>query len=155
MLAINGVNPDGRGCVVAAPLAEERRLTAKRRNVLTKLTCHLAAAHRLRRLQATGEALTAAPEAILSSDGTVRHAESGATSREALTRLQQSALAIASARGDLRLRDPEQAVDEWKGLIAARRTLLEVCEMDGRKYLVARQNRPESVRPNSAHGEGA
>jgi DNA-binding CsgD family transcriptional regulator len=37
-----------------------------------------------------------------------------------------------------------QAVDEWKGLIAARWTLLDVTEKDGRRYLVARQNRPRA-----------
>jgi len=61
--------------------------------------------------------------------------------------LKHSALAIARSRGALRARDPEEAVDEWKGLIAARWTLLDVCETDGRTYLVARQNRPHTQGP--------
>jgi DNA-binding CsgD family transcriptional regulator len=37
---------------------------------------------------------------------------------------------------------PGTSLDEWKGLIAARWTLLDVVESDGRKYMVARQNQP-------------
>lgn len=48
----------------------------------------------------------------------------------------------------LRIRVPRQAVDEWKGPIAARWTLLDVCETDGQRYLVARQNHPRAQGPN-------
>jgi DNA-binding CsgD family transcriptional regulator len=108
----------------------------------------LAAAHRLRATLASAEAGPGAPEAILGRDGKIHHAEGEARSKIALTRLRHSALAISNARGDLRVRDPELAVDEWKGLIAARWTLLDVGETDGRRYLVARQNRPMTQVPS-------
>ena len=56
-------------------------------------------------------------------------------------------MTIAAARGDLRRAAPDRAVDEWKGLIAARWTLVDVCERDGTRYLVARQNSPKSKGP--------
>jgi len=146
-LAINGRNPNGHGCLVMATLREEMRLTARQRNMLTKISCHLAAAHRLRQRLASEEAHSGAAEAILDHDGKIHHAEGEARSKMALTRLKHSALAIARARGTLRARAPEEAVDEWKGLIAARWTLLDVCETDGRTYLVARQNRPHTQGP--------
>jgi DNA-binding CsgD family transcriptional regulator len=68
--------------------------------------------------------------------------EGEASSLATLTRLQNSALAIANDSGDARARDPKQAVTEWKGPIAARWSLLAVSELDGVTYLVARQNRP-------------
>jgi DNA-binding CsgD family transcriptional regulator len=143
-LGMNGMNPDGHGCVLLAPLAQETRLSARRRSILTKLTCHLAAAHRLRRSLENGDASKNAPEAILDHHGKVHHAEGEARSKSALSHLKESAAAIARSRGRLRKSDPEQAVDEWKGLIAARWTLVDVCETDGSRYLVARQNRPET-----------
>ena len=52
--------------------------------------------------------------------------------------------AVVGKDGQLK---PELAVDEWKGLIAAHWTLLEVRERDGRRYLVARQNEPRTRGP--------
>ena len=147
-LSINGRNPSGQGCLVMALLRKEMRLTTQRRNVLTKISSHLAAAHRLRHRLASKVAHSGAAEAILDHDGKIHHAEGEARSKMALTRLKHSALAIARSRGALRARDPEEAVDEWKGLIAARWTLLEVCETDGRRYLVARRNRPRTQGPS-------
>jgi DNA-binding CsgD family transcriptional regulator len=146
-LAMNGMNPSGRGCVVLAPLRQETTLTRRRRNVLTKLACHLAAAHRLRRCLASDQAHQSPPEAVLDRDGRIHHAEGEARSKSALMRLKYSAAAIARSRGSLRLSNPEQAVDEWKGLIAARWTLVDVSEQDGSTYLIARQNRPGARGP--------
>jgi DNA-binding CsgD family transcriptional regulator len=146
-LTINGLNPSGHGCIVTAVLGKPMRLPARRRDTLTKVACHLAAAHRLRESLADSETRTAVAEAILGHDGKVHHAEGEARSKAALTRLQDSARAIAKARGDLRIRNPELAVDEWRGLIAARWTLLDLSEADGRRYLVARQNIPRARGP--------
>jgi DNA-binding CsgD family transcriptional regulator len=147
-LAINGRNPNGQGCLIMALLGKEMRLTAQRREVLTKISCHLAAAHRLRQSLANKEARAGVAEAILDHDGKVHHAEGEASSKVALSCLKRSALAMARSRGSLRAREPEQAVDEWKGLIAARWTLVDVRETDGRRYLVARQNRPRTQEPS-------
>ena len=147
-LVMNAMTPSGQGCLVMAPLAQELRMGVRRRNVLTKLTCHLAAAHRLRRLLAHSEARPPAPEAILDRDGNIQHAEGEARSKSARSCLKRSVAAITRSRGTLRTSDPERAVDEWKGLIAARWTLLDVCERDGTKYLVARQNPIKTPGPN-------
>ena len=60
----------------------------------------------------------------------------------------KSTFSISKAGGPLPVHEPREAVDEWKGLIAARWTLLEVSETDGRRYLVARQDRPRTQGPN-------
>jgi DNA-binding CsgD family transcriptional regulator len=148
-LVVNGINPDGHGCAVQALLPKETKLGSRRKDLLTKLSCHLAAALRLRNRLATADAQSSSPEAILDCGGKVCHAEGDARSKSALSQLRVSALAISKARGSLRAREPEQAVEEWKGLIAARWTLLDVSESDGRKYLVARENQPRLLGPNS------
>ena len=71
-----------------------------------------------------------------------------ARSKSAFSDLRQLTVDSSTAREPLRVRDPEQVVCEWKGLIAARWTLLEVSETDGRRYLVARQKRPRTQGPN-------
>lgn len=114
----------------------------QRRSILTKLTCHLAAAHRLRQSLTRGDARANAVEAILDREGNVLHAEGEARAKPALARLKSSAHAIARSRGALRSLDPRQAVQELKGLIASRWTLVDVSETAGKKYLVARQNEP-------------
>jgi DNA-binding CsgD family transcriptional regulator len=148
ILMVNGVSPDGQGCLFGALLPQETKLTAPRRTLLAKLACHLAAAHRLRQRLASIDSRASAAEAVVDYSGEVHHAEGEARSKAAQSRLKQSALAIASARGDLRTLQPERAIDEWKGLIAARWTLIDVCERDGRRYLVARQNKPRVRGPS-------
>jgi DNA-binding CsgD family transcriptional regulator len=73
---------------------------------------------------------------------------SEARSKSAQARLKVSAAALARSRGTLRTSDPERAVHEWKGLIAARWTLLDVCEEDGSKYLIARENQARVPGPD-------
>src|SRR5438445_3765171 len=102
------MNPNGRGCLVMALLRKEMRLGTRQRNVLTKISCHLAAAHRLReRLEFSG-AESHAPEAILDPRGNVHHAEGDARSKSALSQLQEAALANSKARGSLRCK-PDRA----------------------------------------------
>jgi DNA-binding CsgD family transcriptional regulator len=149
LLAVNGTNPDGHGLCLNAFLVDETKITARRRNLLARVSCHLAAAHRLRRRLARSDGNPDTPEAILDHDGKVHHAEGEANSKSALSLLRKSAIAVANARGALRTHAPEQAIEEWKGLIAARWTLLEVSETDGRKYLVARQNQARTHGPDA------
>jgi DNA-binding CsgD family transcriptional regulator len=40
----------------------------------------------------------------------------------------------------MRVKEPEQAVDLWKGLVSGRWTLLDHFETDGTRYVVARRN---------------
>lgn len=44
----------------------------------------------------------------------------------------------------MRRRLPDDAVAEWKGLIAARWSLVDHFDTDGKHYLVARRNGPEA-----------
>jgi hypothetical protein len=133
-LVMNGMNPSGRGCLVMAFLPQITRLSVRRRHVLEKISCHLAAAFRLRLSLASAQARVPTPDVIMDHDGTVHHAEEDARSNVTLANLKRAALAMGNARGSLRVRRPVQAIDEWKGLIAARWTLLEVIEDSGQIF---------------------
>jgi DNA-binding CsgD family transcriptional regulator len=50
------------------------------------------------------------------------------------------AVVVDRAKGRLGRRDPDRALAEWKGLVAARWTLVDLFDHDGKDYLVARKN---------------
>jgi DNA-binding NarL/FixJ family response regulator len=81
---------------------------------------------------------------VLTPTGMVEHADGDATTRAARERLREAVSALDRARGGLRRRDPDGAVDLWRVLVASRWSLVETFESDGRRYLVARVNEPRS-----------
>jgi DNA-binding CsgD family transcriptional regulator len=104
-----------------------------------RLATHLAAATRLR----YGE--IDAVEGVLSPDGTVLHAEGparGAASREALGR---AVVAIDRARRDRTRTDPQTLLEAWRAIVERRWSLVDVVESDGRRFMLARVNPPESA----------
>ncbi len=139
-LSINGVNPDGHGCVITGLFSERAPLTCRRRDMLSKLACHIAAAYRLRRRLASVETTREHPCAIIDRNGKLCHAEGGARTTAAVAQLRESVAALAHARGPLRSRNPERAVEQWKALTSARWSLLDTYESDGRRYVVAWKN---------------
>jgi DNA-binding CsgD family transcriptional regulator len=79
-------------------------------------------------------------EAILTPRGSLQHAEGpAAAARRALA---EAALAVERARGTLRQRDPDAALEGWKGLVAGRWSLVDHIDTDGKRFLVARRNDP-------------
>lgn len=138
-LIVNGIDPTGYGIAIGMMMAKKRLLTPERRMTWSRVAAHLAAANRLRRRLAPASPPESA-EAILTPSGKLEHAAAAAKTSEARAQLADGAKAIDRARGPLRKRDPERAVKEWHGLIAARWTLIDHFESDGRRYLLARRN---------------
>lgn len=134
-------DPGPRFAVLAFALPRRTRLAAARRDLWARLSSHVASGLRLRSL--TGRDPV---EAVLAPDGGVLHAEPAAKSAPMREELRRAALAIDRARGALRRRDADEAVQIWRGLVAGRWSLLERFERDGRRYLVARRNDPAARR---------
>ncbi len=112
----------------------------------TRVAGHIAAAVRLRaRLAGPG---APAAEAIVSPSGKVEHAEGDARSRVALAALRDAVRQVDRARTE-RVRDQREALSLWQALHAGRWSLMDVFERDGRRYYVARENRPAP--PAQAH----
>jgi DNA-binding CsgD family transcriptional regulator len=143
-LFVNAFDPNRGGCAVSAILPRKTRLSPAAKAAWTHLSVHLSAGWRLRQQLAGAPgglpSTTTGAEAILEPSGTVAHAEPAAQSGEARDALRRAARRLDAIRGPLRLRDPTGALAEWKGLIAARWTLLDHFDTDGRHYLVARRN---------------
>jgi DNA-binding CsgD family transcriptional regulator len=145
--SINGRNWRGGGVAVFTNRRVSGGPRPNVRGLFPRIASHLAAAQRLRcRLGPASPAESA--EAVLTPDGhRVEHAVGIATSRGARDALRAAAIRIDRARGKIRKSDPARALDGWKGLVAARWTLLDHFESDGRRYILARENEPLPVTP--------
>lgn len=149
MLAINGIDPTMNGCFVAACVPRRGKISERQRATLARVATHLAAASRIRRsLHERNAALTDGAEAILDASGRVHHAADEATAESARDALRRAVKRIERARGSLR-KLPDEAIAEWRGLVAARWSLVEHFESDGRRYLVARKNDPNTPGPDA------
>jgi DNA-binding CsgD family transcriptional regulator len=145
VLGINGSDANGAGVFIGVHLPAPTRLRPATRTLWSSIAVHMATGHRLRtRLAASERAAddTPAAEAVIETNGKIAHAEAPASSKTAQRLLAAAVNSVERARGPLRGDAPERAVAEWKGLVAARWTLLEHFERDGRRYLLARKNDP-------------
>lgn len=143
-LNVVGVDPSGQGIV----LVGNRRTRVEgarvpQRRMLAALAAHFASAARLRRRQREG----AAPlEAVLSSTGRVEHAERAAQAPSAREALRRAARAHDASR---RAASDADALSLWHALHEGRWTIVEHFEADGRRFLLARENRPRAATASS------
>lgn len=144
IFVVNGLDPTGHGVYVATGRKRATPLPTPQRARWTRLAVHLASAWRLRRqLRDAAARSVDAAEAVLAPDGKIAHALEAAKPREARRQLTQAAHVIERAR-TRRGRD-DRAVAEWTGLIAARWSLVDHFEADGKRWLLARRNDVASV----------
>jgi DNA-binding CsgD family transcriptional regulator len=145
LVVCGGMDPSRHGLYLGAWLPKLTKLPPQVAAMWNRVAVHLTAATRLRhRLGIDGPG---APDAVLAPDGKLLHAEGEAADREARSALFTAVREVERARTKLRRHHPEQAVDEWKGLVSARWTLLDQFESDGKRYVVARRN---DVEPGGA-----
>lgn len=139
-LAVNGLDPSGKGCLLGVFLQEPTALRPRRRQLLSYIATHLANAHRLReRMRAS----TPAPIGQVESTGQLvdwRGEDDGG----AATAVEQAAGAIGAARGPLRFAEGGAAVDGWQGLVQSRFTLVDEPEpaRRGQRRMLAFENPP-------------
>ena len=151
VVTITSADPTPFGCVVALPT--QTPITLHRSTLLQwqRLAAHISAGFRIYRK--VGRRFRGDPsdgaEAILESNGDIAHATGAATPRSAREALRAAALAADRARGSLRRRAPDEAVEAWRGLVAGRWTLLDHFDGDGRRYFVVHRNDPDAPDPRA------
>ena len=143
--AIGVLSGGSEGCVLAAPKMDVGPIGRHFASTWTRIAAHLSAAHRLRRKLP----LVPSSEAVLTPSGRIEHAEGDARDGAARTALTHAAKSIDRARGPLRRRNPEEAVDLWRALVAGRWSLVDHFDHDGQRFLVARRNPPEERRTSA------
>lgn len=154
IFAVSGCDPTGQGCYIGAGRPRIAKLAARERATWERVSAHLAASFRLRRALGTSSPFERAPvlngaEAVLTPAGKMEHAEAAASETHARDALRDAVRRMDRARGKMRRSDPGNAIEEWRGLVAARWSLVEHFETDGRRYLVARRNDPDAGGPDA------
>ncbi|HEY1584608.1 MAG TPA: hypothetical protein VGH63_02905, partial [Polyangia bacterium] len=141
LFVVNGLDPTGRGLYLAAARRTATPLPRALQTRWTRVAVHLAAAWRLRRTLRDASARTLdSADAILSPTGKIEHASEHARTRQARQALSHAAHTIERARTPRGRRNGDRTVAEWTGLIAARWSLVDHFESDGKRFLVARRN---------------
>ena len=125
LTAVITSDPSFRGCLLAAP-TPRRRYSPRTRYLWRKLSAHIAAGLRLRRLLAP----------LLEA-----HADAGNLPRNPGEALRAALVRIDGSRA-MRGSDAEQAIDLWGGLVAGRWSLVQHFQRDGRRYFLAYRNDP-------------
>jgi DNA-binding CsgD family transcriptional regulator len=153
---LNALDPSGIGCALMISARDPQVvLHAKERTLLGRIANHLSAAVRFRRRLAAAlgrplgsgqpdRPLTHFAEAIVDARGRVVHAEGAAQEGTARDQIRASVAEIASARKRRGRQDGIRALDAWHPLTAARWTLVDSFESDGKRYIVARENQAEA-----------
>jgi DNA-binding CsgD family transcriptional regulator len=141
VVVVNAADPTGHGCFLSANVRRGSSLSAAKRETWAQIAAHLSSGLRLRRKLAAASA-TDNVDAIVTPGGRVEHAEEPAKSAAAREALAVAARAQEKARSRRGRQAPEDALAEWKGLVAARWTLVEQFDHGGRRYLVAHRNDP-------------
>lgn len=145
---ITATDPAGRGCgfhagrkIIAWPTTAEKRLWGQ-------IAAHLAAAVRLRYRLHEAEA-RASFAAVFDPNGKLHDATGDAQQPEARDTLRDAVLRIEKARGRQRREAPTQALGSWQALVDGKWSLVDQVELDGRRYVVARENEPRAPGPTA------
>jgi DNA-binding CsgD family transcriptional regulator len=138
----------GLSVMLMAPSAHLEQTHPRTRRVWERVAVHLAAGQRLRSGLQRTQAVPAAA-AILDSSGRVHDAREEATSRAIREELREAVRAIEHARGPSCRDDPERALDLWRGLVAGRWSLVDHWDSDGKRFMLALENAPESLDPRA------
>ena len=163
MFGLNALDAGARGCALAAmlPEIESTKLSMAARHLWSQVAAHLGAASRIgRRLRGEGEALEDGAAAVISPLGKIEHATGEATARVARDALRDAAIHIETARARHSRLDASEVAQAWQALVAGRWTLVDSFDRGGRRYFVARNNRPGAPevaprRPREAEVLGA
>jgi DNA-binding CsgD family transcriptional regulator len=145
---ITATDPAGRGCGFHAGRKKIAWASPTEKRTWGRLAAHLASAVRLRYRLRDAESRTSFA-AVLDPNGKVHDATGEAQSAEARGALRDAVLTIEQARGRKRREAPDQALASWQGLVEGKWSLVDQVELDGRRYVVARENEPRAPGPKA------
>jgi DNA-binding CsgD family transcriptional regulator len=152
---IVAIDLNNQGFLLSLGVPRSFRMDSGTRRGLTSAATHILAAIRLRTRLGLGRrgspsrpVAEQSPEAVLSAEGSLLHAQGEATLATARRALHRAAQQVEYARRSMR-DQPAQAVDRWKGLVAARWTILDHFDEGGNRYIVAQENRPRATGPDA------
>ena len=152
---INGLDPSGVSCILTIGCREpEFVLDPASQKLYRRVSHHLGAAFRCRRRLGVSSgraddelkrvAVSNGAEAIPDGNGRFVHAEGAAESTTARERIKSAAATIDTLRTNQKRRQGREALALWHPLTAARWTIVDHFEENGRRYIVARENQVDA-----------
>jgi DNA-binding CsgD family transcriptional regulator len=150
MLNVRATNPDhASGVAIGACTRNIVNVAPRTRAAFGRVAAHIVAAARLRR--AIRHDPTASPisasEAVFDARGALLHAEGDATSSGARQALVTAVAHVMSSRGSLRKENSERALEIWRALVSGRWSIVEHCDTDGKRLILARRNQASVPQP--------
>lgn len=128
-------------------LNERRKTTATERKRWLQVAAHLGAGLRLRKF-ARELSLDASPvEAVLDSSGNLHDARERAVETDARENLREAVRRIERTRTIAERDEPDAALDNWRGLVDGRWSLIDRFDTDGKRFIVAVRNDPKQPDP--------
>jgi DNA-binding NarL/FixJ family response regulator len=149
-LMLQGAESLHRGLVISASSRELVKVAPKTKALLSRVTAHIMAGRRLRRLLRREQA---GIDAVLSAEGALLHAEPPLQSTARRHTLVSAAREIQQSRGALRHEAPDRAVALWRGLVNGEWSVVDHVDTDGKRLIVARRNAPGIAEPAALRGE--
>ncbi len=134
-------DPDGRTVLISAAVVAGHPLSPRTVHQLKLFSAHLGAGARLRHASAL-RSDAGATEAVLDPAGKILDAVGRGTTPDAQRTLADAVRRMDRARGALRRADPDEALQLWQGLVDGTWSLVDKCEADGKRYILARRNEP-------------
>jgi DNA-binding CsgD family transcriptional regulator len=129
--------------------ASLERPSARERRAWLRVASHIAAGHRVLTLLSQGGPMDAQCDAVFDPCGRLLDARNEATTPTARKALRDAVCAMERARGPMRNSATGRALELWRGLVAGRWSLVDRWDSDGRRFIVAIENAPESVDPRA------
>ncbi|MEO8876640.1 MAG: helix-turn-helix transcriptional regulator, partial [Polyangiaceae bacterium] len=127
----------GKGVLLVSGTTTRLECTPRELRLLDRVAFHFGAALRLRGTPPSRRMESA--EAVLSPSGKILHAHEAAKNKR--SQLDDGRRRREHARASTR--DPAQALDVWKGLVAGRWSLVDHFDTDGKRFLLALKNTPK------------
>jgi DNA-binding CsgD family transcriptional regulator len=148
---ITAAEPSGYGVGFHAGRPSVAWATATEKRRWGRVAAHLSTAVRLRHLLRSRDPRYAGEsgEAVLDPEGRIHDASGLARTPPAQELLRRAVLALEEARGPLRKTDPDVSLENRRALVGARWSLLDHVELDGKRYIVARENSPGAPGPEA------
>lgn len=154
-IGVTGMDPNGRGVHIIAPVPRTKTLSRAERDQWQMLAAHLSSGLRLRgavskapREPPSGDDLPCGADAVLDANNFgVTEAVNDARLPDSLRDLRSAAVRIDRARGRLRRDDPQKALKIWWALLRGRWSLVEWFDTDDRRYMLAVPNAPRISDP--------
>jgi len=144
VININAFDPSGVGVWLGAPLGAERKRRPHEAETWTRIAAHIGSAFRLRRRSAYAHSPNEAT-AVLDTRGRIEHAQSGRVADRMRHKLREAVERMERARGPMRRRDADGAIELWRTLVDAELTLLDHFERGGKRYIIAVANPHEEL----------